>query len=104
MSIYQLVRMSLNSILSLRPEISYRRDWSKYSQEKLRAELCNYHWDWYVDDVQSNWNKIEEILVRTTDIIANRLSGLNNLIKLDWLNKSLVSFKLKLKELLLTNN
>ena len=38
------------------------------------------------------------------NIIANRLSVLNNLIKLDWLNKSLVSFKLKLKELLLTNN
>ena len=38
-----------------------------------------------------------------TYIIANRMSVLNKLVNLDWLNLSLISFKLKVKELFLTN-
>ena len=37
------------------------------------------------------------------NIIANRMPILNNLINLDWLNLSLIAFKLKVKELFLTN-
>ena len=37
------------------------------------------------------------------NLICNRLNVLNNLIELDWLNMSLISFKLKLKSLLLMN-
>ena len=37
------------------------------------------------------------------NIIANRMTVLNNLINLDWLNLSLIAFKLKVKELFLTN-
>ena len=37
------------------------------------------------------------------NIISNRLNVLNNQVDLDWLNLSLISFKLKVKDLFLTN-
>ena len=37
------------------------------------------------------------------NILANRMMVLNKLIDLDWLNLSLNTFKLKVKELFLTN-
>ena len=37
------------------------------------------------------------------NIIANRMTVLNNQINLDWLNLSLISFKLKVKNLFLMN-
>ena len=78
------------------PVISIRRDWSKYSKEKLLTELGKIDMDWSIPDVQSNWNKIE-------DILANRMTALNNQINLDWLNLSLITFKLKVKSLFLSN-
>ena len=37
------------------------------------------------------------------NVLCNRLNELNNQINLDWLNQSLISFKLKMKSLLLMN-
>ena len=129
-------------------QISYRRDWSKYTTAKLITELSNNQWNLNIHDVQSNWNKIEEILISTVDKLApiteftenvstksqvtpsiikskmrqrnrllaklkqtpidsklcNRLKVLNGKINLDWLNLSLASYKLKMKEIFLSNN
>ena len=38
------------------------------------------------------------------NVICNRLKVLNNKINLDWLNLSLTSFKLKMKEMFLSND
>ena len=37
------------------------------------------------------------------NILPNRLTTLNNKVNLDWLNLSLITFKLKMKDIFLTN-
>ena len=90
----------------------------KYAKYRLAIQLHKIYngnsmdEEWMDMNNQQNFNARNEMFHivgasrRTVgrNIIANRLSVLNNLIKLDWLNQSLVSFKLKLKELFLTNN
>ena len=83
---HSLISMSLRNEKKSTPVISYRRDWTKYSKEKLILELTQHEMDWRIDDVQEGWNKI-----------------LNRQIKLDWLNLSLITFKLKAKSLFMTN-
>ena len=62
--------MSLRNEKKIKPVINLRRDWSKYSKEKLVAEFTHVNMNWQIDDVQSNWNKLEEILIGTTDKLA----------------------------------
>ena len=83
---HSLISMSLRNEKKSSPVFSYRRDWTKYSKEKLILELTQHEMDWRIDDVQEGWNKI-----------------LNRQIKLDWLNLSLITFKLKAKSLFMTN-
>ena len=64
------MKMALNTVPYVEPKISYRRDWSKYTTTKLIAELSNCQWDWNIQDVQSHWNKIEEILITSVDKLA----------------------------------
>ena len=56
---HSLVVMSLRNEKRESPVVSYRRDWSKYSKEKLVSELLMVNMKWEIDDVQSLWNKIE---------------------------------------------
>ena len=66
--------------------------------------------DWLDMNVQQNFNarnKMFQIndcsnLRPGKNIISNRLSVLNNMVNPDWLNLSLINFKLKVKELFLT--
>ena len=67
--------------------------------------------DWIDMNVQQNFNARQEMfqindfsrLLVGRNILPNRLTALNRQINLDWLNLSLTSFKLKLKDLFLTN-
>ena len=67
--------------------------------------------DWLDMNNQQNFNARDRLFhivdasrrMVGRNIIANRMTVLNNLINLDWLNLSLISFKLKMKELFLTN-
>ena len=135
--------MLLNNERKTLPLISYRRDWRKYSKEKLIFELSLHEMDWKIEDVQSNWNKIEEILIKTTDKLApmceymDKVSSksqaiptvvnrklhqrkkllarlrqnpneelrkrVKNLNVEDWLNLSLIAFKLRAKSIFLIN-
>ena len=73
--------MSLRNEKTMSPTISFRRNWTKYSKVKLVTELSNYEMDWQIDDVQSNWNKIENILVKTTDKFAPLCKFMDNVSK-----------------------
>ena len=67
--------------------------------------------DWLDMNVQQNFNARNKMFhindtSRITvgkNILPNRLTALNNKVNLDWLNLSLISFKLKMKDLFLTN-
>ena len=54
----------------MEPVITYKRDWSKYTKEYLLSKLTKLDLVINVGDVQSNWNKLEEILTKVTDIVA----------------------------------
>ena len=66
--------------------------------------------DWNDMNVQQNFNSRNEFFhindfsnVKVgKNILCNRLTCLNGLIKLDWLNLSLIAFKLKAKSIFLT--
>ena len=66
--------------------------------------------DWIDLNFQQNFNgRTTKFLVSNcakykirSNLLANRLSALNNTIELSWLNLSLNSFKIKCKSLLLT--
>ena len=89
-------------------------DFSKY---KLSIQLYKIYDgkemdnDWLDMNSQQNFNsrsKLFQINDRSKirigkNIIANRMTILNNLINLDWLNLSLIAFKLKVKDLFLMN-
>ena len=47
----------------VKPQISYRRDWSKYTKEELVNELSRIDFGYEIEDVQANWNKLESILL-----------------------------------------
>ena len=118
-----LITMSINIVNKHSPSISFRRDWSEYTKDKIVHALSAYNLNWEIPDVQCFWNKLEEILIGCTDdlapmteyldnvssksqitpIISNRMTILNNKINLDWLNLSLTSFKLKIKSQFLMN-
>ena len=67
--------------------------------------------DWQDFNVQQNFNArcdtshINDYskLKVGKNILCNRLTSLNKLVKLDWLNLSLTAFKLKAKNIFLTN-
>ena len=66
--------------------------------------------DWIDLNLQQNFNgRSTKFLISNyakykigSNLLANRLSALNNTIELSWLNLSLNSFKIKCKSLLLT--
>ena len=68
--------------------------------------------DWLDMNVQQNFSSRSNMFqindysnIRIgKNMISNRLNVLNNQISLGWLNQSLISYKLKLKELFLNNN
>ena len=37
--------------------------------------------DWQIEDVQNNWNKIEEVLINTTDKLAPLCELIDNVSK-----------------------
>ena len=47
-----------------------RRDWTKYSKEELVTLLSNEDPDFVIEDIQSNWNRIEKLLLMVADKIA----------------------------------
>ena len=67
--------------------------------------------DWIDMNYQQNFNARNRMfqindysrLKIGRNVICNRLNELNNQVNLDWLNQSLISFKLKMKSLLLMN-
>ena len=67
--------------------------------------------DWIDMNLQQNFNARNKMFQINDNsrikigknLICNRLNVLNNLVELDWLNISLISFKLKLKSLFLMN-
>ena len=67
--------------------------------------------DWIDMNYQQNFNARNRMfqindysrLKIARNVICNRLNVLNNQVNLDWLNQSLISFKLKMKSLLLMN-
>ena len=71
----------------------------------------NENEDWIDMNVQQNFNARTETFhindysnVKVgKNILCNRLTVLNRQIKLEWLNLSLISFKLKAKSLFMTN-
>ena len=65
-----LIKMTLDDEGMNEQVISYKRDWTKYSKEKLVDELSICNMDWNVSDIQCYWNKIEEIIIRITDKLA----------------------------------
>ena len=65
-----LVTMKIENLEKLQPVVSYRRDWSKYTTEILLEVLRSKNLDFEMQDIQENWNILEEILVKTTDQIA----------------------------------
>ena len=67
---HSMLLMSLRNEKKISPTVSHRRDWSKYSKEKLIVELSQEDWNWEIAEVQDHWNKIEETLVRTIDRLA----------------------------------
>ena len=89
-------------------------DFSKY---RLAIQLYKiYNNDYYDDDwqdmnAQQNFNARMEMfqindvsrLKVGKNILCNRLTVLNNQVNLNWLNLSLISFKLKVKSIFLTN-
>ena len=75
---HSLITMSLLNEKMPKPDISFRRDWSKYSKVKLVYELSMINMMWQINDVQGLWNKIEEILIRTTDKLAPLSEHLDN--------------------------
>ena len=113
----------LNNATDLR--ISYRQlhlnekralpmDFAKYRLAIQLFKIYNcttYDENWMDMNYQQNFNarmKMFHIndcskLLVGRNIVSNRLNVLNNQIDLDWLNLSLNSFKLKVKELYLTN-
>ena len=70
--------MSLDNERKSSPVISIRRDWSKYSKQKLLTELGKFKMGWSIPDVQSNWNKIEDILIKTTDSLIPMTEYMDN--------------------------
>ena len=89
-------------------------DFSKY---RLAIQLYKiYNNDYYDDDwqdmnAQQNFNARMEMfqindvsrLKVGKNILCNRLTVLNNQVNFNWLNLSLISFKLKVKSIFLTN-
>ena len=67
---HSLVMMSLEIERKADPVFTLKRDWSRYNKERLLDELSGLVEDWIIPDVQSNWNKIEEILIKVTDKVA----------------------------------
>ena len=73
------------------------------------TDMCD---DWLDMNVQQNFSSRSNMFqindysnIRIgKNMISNRLNVLNNQISLGWLNQSLISYKLKLKELFLNNN
>ena len=71
----------------------------------------NENEDWMDLNVQQNFNARTDTFQITDysnvkvgkNILCNRLTVLNRQIKLEWLNLSLISFKLKAKSLFMTN-
>ena len=63
--------------------------------------------DWLDMNVQQNFNSRSKLfqindnlnLRIGKNIIANRMTVLNNLVNLDWVNLSLISFKLKSRKI-----
>ena len=88
-----------------------------FAKYKLAIQLfkiyngSNFNDDWQDMNSQQNFNGRNEMfhisdcskLKIGKNIICNRLTVLNGLIKLDWLNLSLTSFKLKVKRTFLNN-
>ena len=67
--------------------------------------------NWLDMNLQQNFNARNKMfhindnskLMVGRNILPNRLNALNNLVELDWLNLAFTTFKLKMKELFLTN-
>ena len=74
--------------------INLRRNWSKYSKEKLLEELSNCEMNWVINDVQSNWNKIEEVLINTTDKLAPLCEFMDNVSKESQIIPSIIKRKM----------
>ena len=62
----------------IKPIITYRRDWSKYSTELLLQELSSISFEFEIDDIQEHWNILEEIIVKTTDKVTPVKEFTNN--------------------------
>ena len=58
-----LITVCMSNEEKVRPLISYRRDWSKYTREELVNELSRIDFGYEIEDVQANWNKLESILL-----------------------------------------
>ena len=87
-------------------------DFSKYKLSIQLYKIYNgteMNNDWLDLNSQQNFNSRSNLFqindyskIRIgKNIIANRMTILNNLINLDWLNLSLIAFKLKVKDLFL---
>ena len=112
-----------NSVNDIRISFIQRHKYEKrampmdFSKYRLAIQLYKIYnstemdSDWLDMNTQQNFNSRSNLFqiydcssIRVgKNIIANRMPILNNLINLDWLNLSLIAFKLKVKELFLTN-
>ena len=89
-------------------------DFSKYRLAIQLYKIYNndyYNDDWQDMNAQQNFiarmemfqiNDVSRLKVGK-NILCNRLTVLNNQVNLNWLNLSLISFKLKVKSIFLTN-
>ena len=89
-------------------------DFAKYKLAIQLFKICNSNStdeNWMDMNIQQNFNARTEMfhiddyskLLVGRNIISNRLTVLNNQVELDWLNLSLNSFKLRVKDLFLSN-
>ena len=65
-----LITIQLQDESKPEPNISYKRNWTKYSKDQLLTELAGEDLNFVINDVQQCWNKIEEIMLRVTDKVA----------------------------------
>ena len=89
-------------------------DFAKYRLAIQLFKICNGYSlndDQLGMNTQQNFNARNEVFQINdvsrikigTNILCNRLTILNRLIKLDWLNLSLIAFKLRVKSIFLIN-
>ena len=83
------------------PEITYKRNWQNYSQEKLNDQLSKINFEIEADEVQTIWNKFESLLMPIIDEIAPLVAFVNNVTVQSTLPNETIKRKLNLRKKLL---